>query len=105
MAAETDRQIIQKVIISWRSGSALSTRSGSNDNQFRYFTLLAVSVPSIFILYLPGPVTFWAKDIVTVPIEPHPTQKLKRVADEPMAVSIIRDHQIFCKFYFRFRID
>ena len=31
-AAETDRQIIQKVTILWRSGSTLSTRSGSNDN-------------------------------------------------------------------------
>jgi len=30
-AAETDRQIIQKVTILWRSGSTLSTRSGSND--------------------------------------------------------------------------
>ena len=31
-AAETDRQIIQKVTILWRSGSTLSTCSGSNDN-------------------------------------------------------------------------
>ena len=31
VAAETNRQIIQKVTVSWRSGSALSTRSGSND--------------------------------------------------------------------------
>jgi len=30
-AAETDRQIIQKVTILWRSGSTLSTRSGSNE--------------------------------------------------------------------------
>jgi len=33
-AAETDRQIIQKVTILWRSGSTLSTRSGSNDFAF-----------------------------------------------------------------------
>jgi hypothetical protein len=32
-AAETDRQIIQKVTILWRSGSTLSTRSGSNDSE------------------------------------------------------------------------
>jgi len=31
-AAETDRQIIQKVTILWRSGSTLSTRSGSNED-------------------------------------------------------------------------
>jgi hypothetical protein len=48
-AAETDRQIIQKVTILWRSGSTLSTRSGSNDIAIaKYQGMTSMKLISVF---------------------------------------------------------
>ena len=50
VAAETDHQIIQKVIVSWRSDGILSTRLGSTDiSNLPFLTQWLVEQVSLFV--------------------------------------------------------
>ena len=51
IAAEADRQLIRKVTVSCRSGSALSTRSGSNDTLSHNSNLIGTN-QTVIIQYL-----------------------------------------------------